>query len=75
MSRPAVSKHLAILREAGLVVSHRAGRRQIYELDRAPFVAVEAWLARYRQQAGPTQRPVRWLRSRRVEPRDDWQCW
>jgi DNA-binding transcriptional ArsR family regulator len=33
VSRPAVSQHLKVLREAGLVVGHRAGNRRIYQLD------------------------------------------
>lgn len=32
ISRPAVSKHLRVLREAGLVTEHRRGRQRIYEL-------------------------------------------
>ncbi len=33
MSRPAVSQHLAILRDAGLVVDQRDGRRNLYRID------------------------------------------
>jgi DNA-binding transcriptional ArsR family regulator len=32
MSQPAVSKHLRVLRHAGLVQSHKVGRHQVYEL-------------------------------------------
>lgn len=47
MSRPAVSKHLAILREAKLVTSIRQGRQQIYELDVAPLSLAREWLDRF----------------------------
>jgi DNA-binding transcriptional ArsR family regulator len=33
VSRPAVSQHLKVLKEAGLVIDHRAGTRRIYQLD------------------------------------------
>ncbi|MCP3960800.1 MAG: winged helix-turn-helix transcriptional regulator [bacterium] len=45
MSRPAVSKHLAILRDSGLVSARREGRQQIYELDAAKLEPVREWLA------------------------------
>lgn len=44
MSRPAISKHLRILRELGLVVERREGRRRIYELAAEPFERIVAWL-------------------------------
>ena len=44
MSRPAVSKHLSILREAALVASRRQGRQQIYDLDASPLGQVREWL-------------------------------
>jgi DNA-binding transcriptional ArsR family regulator len=48
MSRPAVSRHLRILRAAGLVRRRRAGRHEIYELDPAPLKRLDEWLAEYR---------------------------
>jgi DNA-binding transcriptional ArsR family regulator len=44
ISRPAVSKHLRILREAGLVREQRSGRQRICELDGGPLQAVKQWL-------------------------------
>ncbi|HEY3610937.1 MAG TPA: metalloregulator ArsR/SmtB family transcription factor, partial [Pseudonocardiaceae bacterium] len=35
MRRPAVSQHLRVLREAGLVSEHRSGRQRIYQLEPA----------------------------------------
>jgi len=46
-SRPAVSKHLRILRKARLVRVHRLGRHQIYALTPAPLEKIERWVARY----------------------------
>ena len=44
MSQPAVSQHLKVLREAGLVASTRAGRRRIYRLQPEGLKAVFAWV-------------------------------
>ena len=49
ISRPAVSKHLRILREAGLVEEHRNGRFVIYSLPEQQLAEpIEAWLAPFR---------------------------
>jgi DNA-binding transcriptional ArsR family regulator len=45
ISRPAVSRHLRVLRESGLVVDELHGRRRLYRLDTAPLAPLEAWLA------------------------------
>jgi DNA-binding transcriptional ArsR family regulator len=47
-SRPAVSRHLRVLREQGLVQAREDGRRRIYSLDPAPLAELDEWLARYR---------------------------
>jgi DNA-binding transcriptional ArsR family regulator len=44
VSRPAISKHLRVLSEAGLVRAEPEGRRNIYALEPAPFAAVREWL-------------------------------
>ena len=44
ISRPAISKHLRVLSEAGLVSSSRRGRRNIYRLEPEPLEAVRRWL-------------------------------
>jgi DNA-binding transcriptional ArsR family regulator len=46
-SRPAISKHLRLLRSAGLVVTHRRGTARICELNAAPLRAVNDWLHQY----------------------------
>jgi DNA-binding transcriptional ArsR family regulator len=49
ISQPGVSRHLRILREAGLVRVRGDGQRRLYSLDPAPLAAVDAWLAPYRR--------------------------
>lgn len=45
ISRPAVSRHLRVLREAGLVHDELVGRQRMYRLDRAPLTDLAGWLA------------------------------
>jgi DNA-binding transcriptional ArsR family regulator len=47
-SRPAISKHLRVLRNAELVAETRSGRERIYELRPRPLQAVVAWVEGYR---------------------------
>ena len=46
-SRPAIARHLRVLRAARLVRARAVGRRRIYELTPAPLHAVESWVAHY----------------------------
>lgn len=48
MSLPAVSKHLKVLEQAGLIERRRDGRRQICQVRPAPLQDADQWLARYR---------------------------
>ncbi|MDG4799316.1 metalloregulator ArsR/SmtB family transcription factor [Micromonospora sp. WMMD980] len=48
MSQPAVSKHLRVLREAGLVTCRTAAQRRIYRVDTRPLRALDDWLGPYR---------------------------
>jgi DNA-binding transcriptional ArsR family regulator len=48
ISQPGVSKHLRLLREAGLVNVRGDGQRRLYSLAPREFAEVEAWLAPYR---------------------------
>jgi DNA-binding transcriptional ArsR family regulator len=48
ISRPAVSRHLRVLREAGLVVDTADGRERVYRLDIEPLAEIDAWLAPFR---------------------------
>jgi DNA-binding transcriptional ArsR family regulator len=47
VSRPAVSQHLKILKEAGLVREERDGTRRIYEIDPQGLGALRAWLDQF----------------------------
>ncbi len=47
MSQPAVSQHLRVLREAGLVTSTKVGRQQIYALVPGRLKEVSDWVAHY----------------------------
>ena len=49
MSQPAVSKHLRVLREAGVVAVTVRAQQRIYRLEPGPFRELDAWLAPYRQ--------------------------
>ena len=46
-SRPAISRHLRVLRAAGLVVARRNGTARICELNAKPLRAVDDWLRDY----------------------------
>ena len=48
MSQPAVSKHLRVLREAGLATARVEGRRRIYRLRPGGLRELDEWLAPYR---------------------------
>ena len=48
VSRPAISKHLRLLRRAHLVREHREGRNRIYQLNPQPLRAVDSWIEQYR---------------------------
>ncbi|SRR5579859_665186 len=49
ISRPAVSRHLRVLREAGLVRVRDEGTKRIYALSPEPLADLDRWLARYRR--------------------------
>jgi DNA-binding transcriptional ArsR family regulator len=49
LSQPAVSKHLRVLREAGLVESRVDAQRRLYRIRPAPLQELDAWLDPYRR--------------------------
>ena len=49
ISQPAVSKHLRILREAGLVRSRKEGRRRLYEIEANKLRQVFDWVSHFEQ--------------------------
>ena len=48
VSRPAISRHLRLLRRANLVREQRRGRHRFYQLNPGPLKAVDQWLENYR---------------------------
>lgn len=48
ISRPAVSRHLRVLREAGIVRSESVAQRRIYHVDPEPLRVADDWFARHR---------------------------
>lgn len=48
LSQPGVSKHLKVLREAGLVAVRSQGKQRLYALRGEPLAEVDAWLEPYR---------------------------
>jgi len=60
ISRPAVSRHLRVLREAGLARSEVHGQERVYRLSAAPLQEVDTWLRRVapapRSAPGPASR-------------------
>ena len=58
ISQPAVSQHLKVLREAGLVRVRAAGTRRFYALDPAGVGAAQAWLARLADPLAPFAQPL-----------------
>ena len=51
VSRPAVSQHLKVLKEAGLVTDRAEGTRRVYYLDPKGLAALRAWLDQFWDQA------------------------
>jgi DNA-binding transcriptional ArsR family regulator len=58
-SRPAISKHLRLLRSAGLVVSHKDGAASICALNAKPLKTVNNWLQDYREFWGEGLRSLK----------------
>jgi len=49
IGQPTVSKHLSVLRDAGLVSVRKDANRRLYSLNPAPLAELDAWLAPYRR--------------------------
>jgi DNA-binding transcriptional ArsR family regulator len=62
ISRPAVSKHLAVLRRSRLVLIRKQGRERIYVLNAPPLKEIADWVGRYRsgwrQQLGSFKKNI-----------------
>lgn len=79
ISQPAVSQHLKVLRDAGLVNVRAEGTRRFYAIDQAGLDAANAWLARLAEPLGSLAQPLdalateiaRGKRSRRNDAADN----
>jgi DNA-binding transcriptional ArsR family regulator len=49
LSQPAVSKHLRVLRDAGMVQARVDAQRRLYRIRPEPLAELDAWLATYRR--------------------------
>jgi DNA-binding transcriptional ArsR family regulator len=49
ISQPTMSKHLKVLRDAGLVSARTAAQQRIYRIETRPLEDLDAWLAPYRR--------------------------
>jgi DNA-binding transcriptional ArsR family regulator len=58
-SRPAISKHIRLLRRVGLVVTKREGTARICELNAGPLRAVDNWLRDYQELWGESLRGLK----------------
>ncbi len=54
MTQPAISQHLKVLRDAGLVEVRREGRNHVYRLDRRPLQELCEWAGKYRDVVDPS---------------------
>jgi DNA-binding transcriptional ArsR family regulator len=52
ISRPAVSRHLRVLRESGLIHDELVGRQRFYTLDTTRLTALAEWLAQFAEPVG-----------------------
>jgi DNA-binding transcriptional ArsR family regulator len=58
ISQPAVSQHLKVLRDAGLVTVRAEGTRRFYAVDEGGIAAARAWLARLVDPLAPFAQPL-----------------
>ena len=61
VSRPAVSKHLRVLRSARLVRARRAGRQRFCALDPEPLRTIDDWLESYRREWQSRLARLKWF--------------
>lgn len=82
MSRPAISKHLRILKEAGLVLETPAGRQRLYTLEIGSLMPLQTWLAEFNGHGGSvtgagggSKRRQSIAVGRQSSRPDDWRVW
>jgi DNA-binding transcriptional ArsR family regulator len=57
ISRPAISRHLKVLKDAGLVIEEKSGRENLYSLQRPNLKPMQDWLEKHR--TAPTKKAAR----------------
>ncbi len=68
VSRPAISKHLRLLRAARLVAPVKQGRERVYHASPAPLATVDAWLTRYRVFWQARLNELKWIVESEDQP-------
>jgi DNA-binding transcriptional ArsR family regulator len=71
VSRPAVSQHLKVLKEAGLVIDRAAGTRRLYEIDPHGIAEIRAYFERFWQVALGSFKVAVERETRRSDERPD----
>lgn len=57
ISRPAISRHLKVLKDAGLVVEEKTGRENVYSLQRTELKPMQEWLEKHRTARATKKAP------------------
>lgn len=68
ISRPAISRHLKVLKDAGLVVEEKKGRENLYALQRARLKPMETWLEKHRAAPAAKVRAAKAIVEKKVKP-------
>tara|TARA_R110000744_G_scaffold36034_2_gene83110 strand:- start:4752 stop:5099 length:348 start_codon:yes stop_codon:yes gene_type:complete len=71
VSRPAIARHVGVLKRAGLVTERREARSRIYALNPAGLVAVDRWIAPYRLFWGARLADLKQAIESRTDPETD----
>ncbi|HEX5724989.1 MAG TPA: metalloregulator ArsR/SmtB family transcription factor [Longimicrobiaceae bacterium] len=71
VSQPAISRHLRVLREAGLVRPRKAGRQRVYTLEAGPLQEVYDWVEHYRRFWPRRLKALGEYLDRQPEPRSE----
>jgi DNA-binding transcriptional ArsR family regulator len=54
ITQPSLSKHLAVLRQSGLIAARRSGRHRYYRLNPEPLEKISAWADQFRDVKDPS---------------------
>jgi DNA-binding transcriptional ArsR family regulator len=65
---PTISRHLGVLRSAGLLTQEKQGRTRLYRVDHEKLALVREWMAWFDDPGPAAKKPARASRERRPEP-------